>query len=148
MREAIEGLLASLGVAARSVEPLAGDLSQRRYFRVRDASGAKLLAAHYPLEVRPVATRFSAARELLAAAGVRVPAILAWDESAGIMLLQSAPLMLVLFVLFPRVQGPIWGMPQDAYAGMTGLSCRGSTCGCGPVRAGRPIGCRIGLPER
>lgn len=43
-------------------------------------------------------------------------------RSAGIMLLQSAPLMLVLFVLFPRVQGPIWGMPQDAFAGMTGLS--------------------------
>ena len=43
-------------------------------------------------------------------------------KNAGIMLLQSAPLMLVLFVLFPRVQGPIWGMPQDAYAGMTGLS--------------------------
>ncbi len=43
-------------------------------------------------------------------------------RNAGIMLLQSAPLMLVLFVLFPRVQGPIWGMPQDAYGGMTGLS--------------------------
>ncbi len=43
-------------------------------------------------------------------------------RSAGVMLLQSAPLMLALFVLFPRVQGPIWGMPQDAYAGMTGLS--------------------------
>jgi transglutaminase-like putative cysteine protease len=43
-------------------------------------------------------------------------------RSAGMMLLQSTPLMLVLFVLFPRVQGPIWGMPQDAYAGMTGLS--------------------------
>src|SRR6185436_13097958 len=24
--------------------------------------------------------------------------------------------------LFPRVQGPLWGLPQDAYAGMTGLS--------------------------
>ena len=43
-------------------------------------------------------------------------------RSAGIMLLQSAPLMLVLFVLFPRVQGPLWGMPQDAFAGMSGLS--------------------------
>lgn len=43
-------------------------------------------------------------------------------RSAGIMLLQSAPLMLVLFVLFPRVQGPLWGMPQDALAGMSGLS--------------------------
>jgi len=43
-------------------------------------------------------------------------------RSAGLMLLQSAPLMLVLFVLFPRVQGPLWGMPQDAYGGVTGLS--------------------------
>ena len=43
-------------------------------------------------------------------------------RSSGIMLLQSAPLMLVLFVLFPRVQGPLWGMPQDAFAGMSGLS--------------------------
>ncbi|HUO43570.1 MAG TPA: DUF3488 and transglutaminase-like domain-containing protein [Burkholderiales bacterium] len=42
-------------------------------------------------------------------------------RNAGLMLLQAAPLMLVLFVLFPRVQGPLWGMPQDA-AGMTGLS--------------------------
>ncbi len=43
-------------------------------------------------------------------------------RTAGIMLLQSAPLMLVLFVLFPRVQGPMWSLPQDAYAGITGLS--------------------------
>jgi len=43
-------------------------------------------------------------------------------RSAGTLLAQSAPLMLVLFVLFPRVQGPIWSLPQDAYAGITGLS--------------------------
>ena len=41
---------------------------------------------------------------------------------AGIMLLQAAPLMLVLFLLFPRVQGPLWGMPQDGVSGVTGLS--------------------------
>ena len=35
---------------------------------------------------------------------------------AAMMLLQAAPLMLVLFILFPRVQGPLWGMPQDAYS--------------------------------
>lgn len=34
---------------------------------------------------------------------------------ASILLLQALPLMLVLFVLFPRVQGPLWGLPQDAY---------------------------------
>ena len=40
---------------------------------------------------------------------------------AGILLLQAIPLSLVIFVLFPRVQGPLWGMPQDAYAS-SGLS--------------------------
>lgn len=34
----------------------------------------------------------------------------------------SAPLMLVLFILFPRIQGPLWGLPGDANAGRTGLS--------------------------
>jgi transglutaminase-like putative cysteine protease len=37
---------------------------------------------------------------------------------------QAIPFMLIFFVLFPRVQGPLWGMPQDAYSGMTGLSNR------------------------
>jgi protein-glutamine gamma-glutamyltransferase len=41
---------------------------------------------------------------------------------AGKMLLQAIPLMLVLFVLFPRLPGPIWGMSKDAYSGMTGLN--------------------------
>ncbi len=40
---------------------------------------------------------------------------------AGILLLQAIPLSLILFVLFPRVQGPLWGLPQDAYAS-SGLS--------------------------
>ncbi len=35
---------------------------------------------------------------------------------AGVLLLQAIPLTLLLFVLFPRVQGPLWGLPQDAYA--------------------------------
>ncbi|MDI1308386.1 MAG: DUF3488 and transglutaminase-like domain-containing protein [Methylotenera sp.] len=41
---------------------------------------------------------------------------------AGKLLLQATPIMLVLFVLFPRIPGPIWGIPQDSYSGMTGLS--------------------------
>jgi len=40
---------------------------------------------------------------------------------AGILLLQAIPLSLIIFVLFPRVQGPLWGLPQDAYAS-SGLS--------------------------
>lgn len=41
---------------------------------------------------------------------------------AGLMLLQAVPFMLLLFVLFPRVQGPLWGLPIDAFSGQTGLS--------------------------
>lgn len=37
------------------------------------------------------------------------------------MLGQSVPVMLILFILFPRVQGPLWGMPNDAYADLTGI---------------------------
>jgi protein-glutamine gamma-glutamyltransferase len=40
---------------------------------------------------------------------------------AGKLLLQAVPVMLILFVLFPRIPGPLWGVPQDAYSGMTGL---------------------------
>ncbi|MBS1197365.1 MAG: Transglutaminase-like protein [Proteobacteria bacterium] len=41
---------------------------------------------------------------------------------AGIMTAQALPLMLVLYVLFPRINGPLWGMPKDAYSARTGLS--------------------------
>jgi transglutaminase-like putative cysteine protease len=38
------------------------------------------------------------------------------------LLLQAVPVMLVLFVLFPRINGPLWGLPSDAFGGQTGLS--------------------------
>ncbi|MET0321079.1 MAG: DUF3488 and transglutaminase-like domain-containing protein, partial [Duganella sp.] len=34
----------------------------------------------------------------------------------------AAPLAALLFVAFPRIQGPLWGMPGDARSGRTGLS--------------------------
>ena len=43
-------------------------------------------------------------------------------KTAGVLLAQAGPVMLILFFLFPRVQGPLWGLPQDAYSGITGLS--------------------------
>ena len=41
--------------------------------------------------------------------------------TAGWMCLLGAPIMVVLFVLFPRV-APLWGVPSDAMAGRSGLS--------------------------
>ena len=43
-------------------------------------------------------------------------------RTAGLLLAQSVPLMLVLFVLFPRIQGPLWRMPIDAQRASSGLS--------------------------
>ncbi len=40
---------------------------------------------------------------------------------AARLLAQATPLALVLFVLFPRVPGPLWSLPVDAYQGLTGL---------------------------
>ena len=35
---------------------------------------------------------------------------------------QALPLMLLAFVLFPRLPAPLWGLPEDAFDGVTGLS--------------------------
>ncbi len=43
-------------------------------------------------------------------------------QYASMLLVQSIPLMLILFVFFPRVQGPLWRLPQDTFSGASGLS--------------------------
>ncbi|MBT0961495.1 transglutaminase TgpA family protein [Denitromonas iodatirespirans] len=43
-------------------------------------------------------------------------------RTAGLLMLQALPLMVVMFVLFPRIPGPLWGLPADAFSGRTGLS--------------------------
>lgn len=41
---------------------------------------------------------------------------------AAIMVAQALPLMALFFILFPRIPGPIWGLPNDAGAARSGLS--------------------------
>ncbi len=41
---------------------------------------------------------------------------------AARMLLYAIPLACTQFLFFPRVTGPLWGLPTDAYRGLTGLS--------------------------
>lgn len=43
-------------------------------------------------------------------------------RTAGVLLAQALPAAALLFLLFPRIQGPLWGLPQDAYSGLAGLS--------------------------
>jgi transglutaminase-like putative cysteine protease len=42
-------------------------------------------------------------------------------KAAGVVAI-AVPLTVVLFVFFPRMPGPLWGMPGDATSGKTGLS--------------------------
>ncbi len=43
-------------------------------------------------------------------------------NTASRFVIYAMPLMLILFVLFPRIPGPLWGLPDDAFASQTGLS--------------------------
>lgn len=58
---------------------------------------------------------------LLAASDDR-PSPLDQLRRAMVMLAQATPFMLLLFLLFPRVQGPLWGLPQDRHTATSGLS--------------------------
>ena len=49
------------------------------------------------------------------------PPLLQAARTAGWMALLGAPIMVVLFVLFPRF-APLWGIPSDAMSGRSGLS--------------------------
>ncbi|MGZ5091588.1 MAG: transglutaminase TgpA family protein [Burkholderiales bacterium] len=52
----------------------------------------------------------------------RAPRAIHLMRTAGVLLAQSVPLMLLMFVLFPRIQGPLWRMPADSQRSSTGLS--------------------------
>lgn len=43
-------------------------------------------------------------------------------RTASLLLLQALPLMLVLFMLFPRLSSPLWSIPQTQGTAQTGLS--------------------------
>lgn len=68
-----------------------------------------------------IATIVLTTATLAAAADDRPPPLLLLRRS-GLMLAQALPLMMLLFVLFPRVQGPLWGLPQDRHTATSGLS--------------------------
>jgi transglutaminase-like putative cysteine protease len=52
----------------------------------------------------------------------RVPPLKSRLMLGARMLGLAIPVALVLFIVFPRVQGPLWGMPRDASSGHGGLA--------------------------
>ncbi|MES2831128.1 MAG: DUF3488 and transglutaminase-like domain-containing protein [Pseudomonadota bacterium] len=51
-----------------------------------------------------------------------VPSLKRRLKLANTIVALATPLMLVLFVLFPRIQGPLWGTPGEAPGGRSGMS--------------------------
>jgi aminoglycoside/choline kinase family phosphotransferase len=94
---------AAAGDEAREIQPLSGDVSPRRYFRVLLASGGAAILATYPPEARATCPRFLRTTAILEEAGVRVPRVLASDCAAGWMLLED---------LGPQTLGD-WGKGQS-----------------------------------
>ena len=85
----LEAWLTSTGRGVREIQPLTGDVSPRRYFRIQLDDGASAILATYPPEVHGACPRFLWTTEILRNAGVRVPEVLASDCDAGWMLVED-----------------------------------------------------------
>ncbi|WP_301100695.1 DUF3488 and transglutaminase-like domain-containing protein [Propionivibrio sp.] len=105
------------------------EMRTRRDSMVVVMLGFFLLLTHYfYLQSIPTGLWLLAATTLLTATLIRLyggaQPLGAIVHYAGLLLAQALPFMLIIFLLFPRVTGPLWGLPQDAYSGLTGLSDR------------------------
>jgi transglutaminase-like putative cysteine protease len=104
------------------------ELKSRRDAMVVVTLGYFLLLTHYLYSQSiPTGIWLLAAMWLVTATLVRLhggPASPPRDtlRLAGVLCLQAIPFMLVLYLLFPRISGPLWGLPTDAHTGKTGLS--------------------------
>ena len=64
-------------------------------------------------------------------------------KRAGTMILQAVPIMVILFVLFPRISGPLWGLPQDAKRATSGLSDTMAPGSIGELSQSRALAFRV-----
>jgi transglutaminase-like putative cysteine protease len=76
-----------------------------------------LLTAGLALAVAVVTTtalvRLSLPNALPASEGLRLAVAILW---------RAVPIMVVMYLLFPRIQGSLWGLPADAFDAHTGLN--------------------------
>ena len=91
-----------------SLRPASADASFRRYLRIDTATGASRIVMDAPPD-KENCKPFVQVQGLMAAAGLNVPQILAFDEPTGFMLLSDLGHQTVIERLNPE-------KPQDAYA--------------------------------
>ncbi|MEM8959892.1 MAG: phosphotransferase [Acidobacteriota bacterium] len=75
-----KGILAEHGVDIHAIEPLAGDVSSRRYARIWLTDDTSAVLAIYPTEILDAQRRFLTTTSWLADIGVRVPAVRAYSK--------------------------------------------------------------------
>ena len=105
------------------------EMQRRRDGLIVIMLGFFLLLTHY-LHSQSIPTAFLllAATILLTATLVRINGGAQPNQRilgyAALLVVQSLPFMLIFLLLFPRVSGPLWWVPQETRAGLTGLSDR------------------------
>ncbi len=85
--QGIEAFLAAAGWQGAAIEPLAGDASFRRYFRIRMGERSAMLMDAPPPNEDPAP--FLRAAKWLDANGLRAPRILAEDAARGLVLIED-----------------------------------------------------------
>lgn len=104
------------------------ELKSRRDATVITVLGYFLLLTHYLYSQSiPTGLWLLGALWIVTAAQIRIhggpnSSLRSTLRYAGVLCLQAIPFMLVLYLLFPRIAGPLWGLPEDAHAGKSGLS--------------------------
>ncbi|MEX0732924.1 MAG: DUF3488 and transglutaminase-like domain-containing protein [Aquisalimonadaceae bacterium] len=67
---------------------------------------------------------------------------------AAALLLQALPIMVLLFVLFPRIPGPLWGMPEHQTTAVTGLSDSMSPGSIGELSQSSAVAFRVEFEDQ
>ncbi|HEY2796786.1 MAG TPA: phosphotransferase [Thermoanaerobaculia bacterium] len=117
----LESLARGLGRAVETIEPLAGDVGRRRYFRIRFADNRTAIGVVYPEEEDDSRRRWVAAHERLRPI-VRVPALLA-DDGHGNQIVEDLGMNdLASTLAATPVQREIWlGRAADAAASIAAV---------------------------
>jgi hypothetical protein len=112
------GFLERCGLAGWMLAPLRADASRRRYFRLRNGTGASLILMDAPPETNPPLDGFIATARILAEAGLSVPRIHEADPEQGFMLLEDFGDALLADVItkFPGRAAMLYGETLRAIA--------------------------------
>ncbi len=120
----LQGIAAAQGLLPATLRPASADASFRRYLRVDLQGGGSRIIMDAPPD-KEDCKPFVKVADLMQAAGLHVPRILAWDESQGFMLLQDVGTQTMIEVLDranPAANLPLYQQAIDALVGWQAAS--------------------------